>query len=206
MNLPNKLSLSRIFAVPFILVLMLPDRILFVEDPIVLGVLRMAALVLVICVAITDWLDGKIAREQQLVTNLGKLLDPLADKIFVTAVLVGLVELQIIPAWAVVIIVAREFLVTGLRMLAIESGRLIAADRLGKHKTGWQLALIISGILLLGLGNLLMPAYGDNAQFVQWFGWIVNAINWFILAVALALTIASGWNYLRRNMDLLANN
>jgi CDP-diacylglycerol--glycerol-3-phosphate 3-phosphatidyltransferase len=170
-----------------------------------MGAFRMAALLITIGVAVTDWLDGKLAREMGLTTNLGKLLDPLADKIFVTSALVAFVEIDLVPAWAVIIVIAREFLVTGLRTIALEAGRVIAADRLGKHKTGWQLALIIGGIFLTGLRDFARPMFagGQMPQAEAIFGYVTTGIIWFMLAVVLVLTILSGWHYVAGNKDLL---
>ncbi len=202
MNLPNQLSLSRIFIVPLFLVCLLSEEMLGIEDPTVNGWMRVGALVLVVAVAITDWLDGVIARSQQLVTNLGKLLDPLADKIFVASALIGMVEMGLIPAWAVVIVIGREFLVTGLRMLAMEQGRVIAADRLGKQKTGWQLALILLGILLAALRDLLFAGEGFGGLSAESYWWGAESLIWIALGVTVGLTVMSGWNYTVSNRDL----
>ena len=202
MNLPNQLSLSRIFIVPLFLVCLLSEEMLGIEDPTVNGWMRVWALVLVVAVAITDWLDGVIARSQQLVTNLGKLLDPLADKIFVASALIGMVEMGLIPAWAVVIVIGREFLVTGLRMLAMEQGRVIAADRLGKQKTGWQLALILLGILLAALRDLLFAGGGGTGISAESYWWGAESLIWIALGVTVGLTVMSGWNYTVSNRDL----
>lgn len=206
MNLPNKLSVFRIVVIPLFLLTLLAPIYVPAERPALIGAVMLVALILSIVVAITDWLDGKIARERQLISNLGKLLDPLADKIFVTSALVGLVELRLIPAWAVVIIVAREFLVTGLRTLAVEQGRVIAADRLGKHKTGWQLGLIIGTITLVTLEYFLIAA-GDRLPFPLRHYVLAREIAvWITLFIALGLTVASGWNYARANGDVLGES
>jgi CDP-diacylglycerol--glycerol-3-phosphate 3-phosphatidyltransferase len=202
MNLPNKLSMLRILAVPPFIALMLGDQWVGVDHALVRGTMKAAALVLLIAVAITDWLDGKIARERRLISNLGKLLDPLADKVFVTAALVCLVELRLVPGWAVILIIAREFVITGLRTLAADCGRVIAADRLGKHKTGWQFALLIGSTLALAVRDFCLyggvwgtsPLLGDP---------IITGIVWITLSVTLVLTVMSGWSYVVQNRDLL---
>ena len=201
MNLPNKLSLMRVFAVPPFVVLLMGDRLFDITDHIALGVMKSVSLLLLVVVAITDWLDGEIARQQKIVTNLGKLLDPLADKIFVTAALVCLVELKLIPGWAVIVIIAREFLVTGLRSIASERGRVMPADKLGKHKMGWQLALIIVAVLLASTKEfcLYAGAWGEH-QFLT--DRVIKFIVWIPLSVTLVLTILSGWNYVRGNVDV----
>jgi CDP-diacylglycerol--glycerol-3-phosphate 3-phosphatidyltransferase len=193
LNLPNLLSLSRIAAVPLFLLLVL----LRPSDPMVGGVLMVSALVLAVAVAVTDWLDGAIARSRNQTSNLGKLLDPLADKVFVAAALVAYTELQIVPAWATAVIIGREFLVTGLRSIAMEQGRVIAADTLGKHKTAWQLALVMS--VLLAEAIRLFSGAEELAPALR----LAHAILvWLPLSVALLLTIVSGWQYVSRNRDL----
>lgn len=208
MNLPNRLSLARILAVPLFLILLFGGTFFYEGmNNWVNALFHFLALQLAIAVTITDWLDGKIAREQGIITNLGKLLDPLADKIFVTAALIALVELDKVPFWAVVIIISREFLVTGLRSLAHGAGRVIAADRIGKHKTGWQMGLIITALTVQlaedflraadGFPLLPTPAGNVNMQAVFEFMILIP------LAVTLVLTIWSGLHYLRVNRDLL---
>lgn len=199
MNLPNRLSVLRIAAVPPLMVLLLGGRFLGIESALLRAGMELGALVLVIAVAITDWLDGKIARERNIVSNLGKLLDPLADKVFVTAALVCFVELGLMPAWAVVVIVAREFIVTGLRSLAAEAGRVIAADSLGKHKMGWQLGLIITTICGVLLRDVLIHLGVWEGGWTLYL-WV---LIWIPLSVTLVLTVWSGWGYWRQNRELL---
>lgn len=205
MNLPNMLSLFRIAAVPLLLVLLLPRDFFVVESTLTMALCRLGALVLVILVTVTDWLDGHLARAWKMVTPAGKLLDPLADKIFVTAALVALVRVELIPAWAAILVISREFLVTGLRSLALEKGRMIAADRLGKHKTGWQLALIITAIVLMTARDFLrvaglwdVPLMADYHLDVVWMLMI-----WIPLTATILLTVASGVRYVTANSDLL---
>ena len=205
MNLPNLLSLFRILAVPVFLVLVLPQDFFTVETSETMAACRAAALVLVILVTVTDWLDGYIARTWKLVTPAGKLLDPLAHKIFVTAALVALVRVEMIPVWAAVVVISREFLVTGLRGVAVEYGRVIEADRLGKHKTGWQLALIITAMVLLTardfftmLGVWEAPLLSDYGADTVWF-----VLIWIPLTVTILLTVASGAKYVIEHHDLL---
>ena len=205
MNLPNKLSLARIFAVPIFFVLVFGGEFFYGPGAHkAAGVFRALALVLVIVVSFTDWLDGKIARDRKIETNLGKLLDPLADKVFVAAALVALVELRVVPAWAVILVIGREFLVTGLRQLALECGRLIAADRLGKHKTGWQLGLIIPAMTILTARDFLRAAgVWDEPLVTQYHAnAIFTGMLWIPLSVTLVLTVLSGGNYLLANKDL----
>ncbi len=205
MNLPNLLSLFRILAVPIFLVLIVPRDFFTVETDLAMAWCRGAAMVLVILVTVTDWLDGYIARAWKLVTPAGKLLDPLADKIFVTAALVALVRVEMIPVWAAVVVISREFLVTGLRGVAVEYGRVIEADRLGKHKTGWQLALIITAMVLLTVRDIARthgvwdtPLRSDYGADTVWF-----VLIWIPLTVTILLTVASGAKYVIEHHDLL---
>lgn len=192
-NLPNTLSLLRIALVPFFLAALLPGPLAGIEGDAVLVGGYAAAALLVMLAALTDYLDGVIARRRNLTTNLGRLLDPLADKVFVAAALIALVELRALPAWAVVLIIAREFLLTGLRSIAAEQGRVIAADPLGKAKTVLQFALIFAGIGWLAVGRLAGREWAAGTV------WIVDVL----LGVVLAVTVASAWNYLRANADVL---
>ena len=192
MNLPNVLTLSRL---GLAVVLMMLLTISFPFSHIL-------ALLVFIIAAVTDYLDGHLARHGWGVTSFGRLMDPLTDKVLVCAAFVSFVELHLVPAWMVVLIVAREFLVTGLRLLAIHRGTVISAGRWGKHKTVWQIVAIV--ILLLGLAvrnDLLKSAPArvqDNFDFA--FGYIAFAIG---LAVA-AITMASGVMYFHEHRDLLS--
>ena len=174
MNLPNKLTMLRIIAIPvFIVVLMLEYRY--------------AATIIFILAALTDMLDGHIARKYNLVSNFGKLMDPLADKLLVMSALVCLVELGDVPAWMVVVILAREFAVTGLRQVAVEQGIVIAAAPTGKIKTITQMIAI--PLLLLA-----------NWPFI----YIGIPMDQIFLWIAVAMTIISGVEYFVKNKQLLS--
>ncbi len=176
-NLPNMLSLFRVILVPVILVfLTLRGQLGYIMG---LNVGDCIAAVVFIIASITDAVDGYIARKRNIVTNLGKFIDPLADKILVIAVLTALVELHRFPAWMVVVIISREFIVSGLRMVAASEGVVIAASKGGKLKTVTQ----IIGIILL-LFNI------PGAMAVMW--------------LAVILTVWSGIEYIRNSMDLLS--
>jgi CDP-diacylglycerol--glycerol-3-phosphate 3-phosphatidyltransferase len=150
--------------------------------------------------AISDWFDGYFARKYGLVTPLGKLLDPLADKVLVCSAFVYLSARGLCPVWITVLILAREFLITGLRQIAIEAGQVLAADRLGKWKTGLQLTYCITclvwfAVAALGSGNPLLRLlhYLSNPM-----GLLTPVSLW----LALALTLVSGWNYMWSNRAL----
>ena len=174
MNLPNKLTMLRMILIPFFLVF------LYLEEPHA----RIAALVIFCAASLTDALDGHIARKYGLVTNFGKFMDPLADKLLVASALIALCELGRIQGWIVIIIIAREFIISGFRLVAADKGTVIAAGWWGKIKTVVQMFMII--ILICDFG-------GDTV-------WVIEQI--FIYA-ALALTIISLIDYLAKNKDVL---
>lgn len=204
MNLPNKLSLARIAMIPAFLGLVLwggPNP----ENPALAAWMRAGALVIIVAATITDWLDGQIARSRNLKTNLGALLDPLADKLLVASAFVAFVELQLFPSWLIIVILCREFLVTGLRTLAAVHGQVMAADSWGKHKTGWQLATIITAMVYLSLREFLRAAgLWEQPLFGEYGAEDVSLVLLHVLLViAVTLTLLSGWLYVSRNRHLL---
>lgn len=157
MNLPNSLTLSRIFIVPLLVVVLLTP---FSENW--FGVPRhLLGVSLFLAAALTDYLDGKIARHRNQVSRLGKLLDPIADKLLISAALISLVENQLAPAWAVVIIIGREFAVTGLRSIAAAEGIVIDASRMGKFK---MLSQVVAVALLIVSSFSGRPPVGNFGQ------------------------------------------
>ncbi|MEM1083624.1 MAG: CDP-diacylglycerol--glycerol-3-phosphate 3-phosphatidyltransferase [Verrucomicrobiota bacterium] len=190
MNLPNAITLSRlVLAAVFVGAMEFPGLIGY-----------SIALVSFSVAAATDWLDGYLARKMGLVTPLGKLLDPLADKILVCAAFVFMSVLELAPVWATALIIGREFLVTGLRQIAVEAGQVLAADRLGKWKTTFQLIFVIDALLWLTFDQ---ADPNDFAHFILMLtkpeGWIMPVSLW----LAVALTAISGWNYLWSGRNLL---
>lgn len=188
MNLPNKITLSRICLIPiFIIILSVSfnwGEIHFFHS--VIPVNHFVAAILFMIASLTDWIDGYIARKYNLITNLGKFLDPLADKLLVTAALILLVEMNLAPAWIVIIILSREFAVTGLRLVAAGEGVVLAASNLGKLKTASQMLAII----LLLLHNF--P-----------FGYTQFPLDTIMLYVALFLTVLSGYEYFQKNWHVM---
>lgn len=180
MNLPDILTLSR-FGLAAVLILCLS-----IPGP---GAMA-AALAVFVLASLTDALDGHLARTVYGTSDFGKLLDPLADKVLTSAAFIGFVGLGVLPAWMAVVILAREMMVTGLRLLAAEKGAVIGANRWGKQKTIWQMIFIIA-VLLAGI---LRPL--DELARPVW---------WAALAVT-ALTLWSGIIYFRRNYTLLHNS
>lgn len=184
MNLPNKITLLRFLAVPvFVLVISLFRG---------WGADLLAGL-LFIAAACTDFVDGYLARSRNLVTTFGKFMDPLVDKILVTAALVALVALERIPAWVVILILAREFAITGLRTVAVSEKVVIAASPLGKLKTACQMTAI--ALLLLYTMPFFSPALGIS---IYWLGQV-------LMYLALVLTLVSGFDYLQKCKDLLSD-
>lgn len=175
MNLPNKLTVLRVVMIPFFVVFMLTGLGGNYGNYIALAIFVIASL--------TDLLDGKIARKRNLVTNFGKFMDPLADKLLVCSALICLVEMERLAAWMVIVIIAREFIISGFRLIASDNGVVIAASYWGKFKTTFQMIMIILLILDLGGG----------------FAVIETAVTW----IALILTVVSLIDYLVKNKGIL---
>lgn len=193
-NLPNAITFSRL--------VMTAAFVLAVSQRSLTG--YGTGLFLFVVAAVSDWLDGWLARKMGLVTPLGKLMDPLADKILVCAAFVFFTEKGLCPVWVTALIIGREFLVTGLRQIAIEAGQVLAADRLGKWKTGFQLAYLIAGLVWLTVSHAKSPSQvaawlGNLARPSVDGGWLLP----FLLWMAVALTVISGWNYLWSGRGLL---
>ncbi|MCI5809023.1 MAG: CDP-diacylglycerol--glycerol-3-phosphate 3-phosphatidyltransferase [Oscillospiraceae bacterium] len=184
MNLPNKLTCLRMLMVPFFvaaMVLPFSNHYLW-------------ALILFIAASFTDTLDGKIARKQGLVTDFGKFMDPLADKILVTSALICFVDLWTTPAAVIIVIIAREFVVTSLRLIAAPKGIVIAADIFGKMKTVLQMIWVAATIFQMYLEEEL------------WIGIpALSVLNTVLMWLTLALTIVSGVNYLWKNRAVLSD-
>ena len=183
MNLPNKLTTARVVMIPLFLVAVYQGWWL-------------AALVIFALASITDALDGHIARSRGLVTDFGKFMDPLADKLLVTAALMVFVDLLEVPGWVVFLIVARELAITGLRTIAAGKGVVMAADKWGKVKTASQMVWICYG-LVMGVCFYNRPL-GSRAT------WEMYLIFQAGMVVVLCTTLFSGWNYLWNNRGLFA--
>jgi CDP-diacylglycerol--glycerol-3-phosphate 3-phosphatidyltransferase len=155
--------------------------------------------------ALTDFADGFVARRLNLITRFGKLMDPLADKVLMAAGLICLLELgaRPVPAWAVVLIITREFAVTGLRLLAASHGVVLAAEELGKQKTVWQTVTVL---YLLGLLALWESERSGRVVGLYWWAYAFDYGGWFLMAGTLLLTLISGVGYFGRNLGLLSEN
>ncbi|TXC92205.1 CDP-diacylglycerol--glycerol-3-phosphate 3-phosphatidyltransferase [Metabacillus litoralis] len=191
MNLPNKITISRIFLIPVFMLIMLAP---FEWGTLTLGsesilLTHFIGAIIFIIASTTDWIDGYYARKLNMVTNLGKFLDPLADKLLVSAALIILVDLELAPAWMVILIISREFAVTGLRLVLAGEGEVVAANMLGKIKT-WAQIIAISALLLHNI-----PFEFINLPFASISLW-----------VATFFTVYSGWDYFIKNKQAFINS
>ena len=174
MNTPNKLTVARMILVPFLVLFMLTD----------LGgeANRYIALAIFVVASVTDWFDGKLARKYNLVTNFGKFMDPLADKLLVCSAMICFIELEKLPAWFVIIIIGREFIISGFRLVAADNGVVIAASYWGKFKTTFQMIAVC----------LLIADVEALSLFTQ-----------IILWIAVILTVVSLIDYIIKNKDVM---
>lgn len=177
MNLPNKLTILRVIMIPFFLVALMVDGI---------PGGKWIALALFCIASLTDMLDGKIARKYNLITNFGKFMDPLADKLLVCSAMIAMIDLGRIPAWVVIVIIAREFIISGFRLVASDNGVVIAAGWWGKVKTVVQMIMVI--VLICDFG-----------------GSVATVIENILIYAALALTVISLVDYLIKNKSVLAD-
>lgn len=176
MNTPNKLTVARMIMVPFLVIFMLTGWGGEANRYISFGIFAVAS--------ITDWFDGYLARKNNLVTNFGKFMDPLADKLLVCSALICLIEMKRMEAWVVIVIIAREFIISGFRLIAAENGVVIAANYWGKFKTVSQMIMII--LLILNLGGI----------------WSV--IEKIFVWLSVALTVISLLTYILQNRKVLS--
>lgn len=185
MNLPNKLTMARIVMIPFFMLMMELNQVPY-NYLIAFAIFAIASL--------TDLLDGKIARKYNLITDFGKIMDPLADKLLVTAALIYFVQLQLAFAWVVALILARELTVTSLRVLAAGKGIVLAADKWGKYKTATTMIWICYTLILCQL-IVVLPESNMLRMGVN--------LHYLLMSLSVAFTVASGVNYVWKNKDLL---
>ena len=160
---------------------------------------RTTALVLFLIAGLTDFIDGEVARRYGVVTNFGKLMDPLVDKIMMAAAFISLVPLRAVPAWVATTVVARDFLITGLRLMATAKGQVLPAERLGKQKTSWQIVTVIFFLALLAASEL---RYADERSI--WWLRAREVAGPILVYFMVALTIYSGIGFAWRNRELIA--
>lgn len=176
MNLPNKLTVIRILAIPLFLIF------LYISN----GIFRFLPLLIFAAAAITDAIDGHIARRDNLITDFGKFMDPLADKLLTTSAFIAFVEIGYLSSWVVILIISREFLISGFRTLAASKGITIAANPWGKIKTVFQMILIV--VILL-----------------NYTGYVAFTASWItpLVAIVVLLTVTSGATYIYENIEVI---
>ena len=188
MNWANRLTVSRL-GLTILFVIALNSEWQFA---------RTTALFLFVIAGITDYVDGEIARRYGFITDFGKLMDPLVDKIMIAAAFISLVPLKAIPAWAATIVVARDFLITGLRLMAATKGLVLPAERLGKHKTSWQIVTVVFFLLLLAIQELGYA--GDSAA---WWLRAWSDGGRLLVCLTVVLTVYSGLAYAWANRGVV---
>ena len=176
MNLPNKLTIMRVILIPFF--------VFFLLSPYFPAYGNYIAVAIFIVASLTDMLDGKIARKYNLVTNFGKFMDPLADKLLVCSAMICLIELDRLAAWIVIVIISREFIISGFRLIAADNGVVIAASYWGKFKTASQMVTVI--LLVLNIQNTVFTVLGT-----------------VFIYISLVLTVVSLIDYIAKNKEVL---
>lgn len=195
MNLPNKITIARILLVP--IMMLMPYIGITAKTSFGLPIVNIIILIIFLIASFTDYLDGHIARKRNIVTNFGKFLDPIADKLLVLAALVMLVEAKIIPGWIPIIIAAREFMVSAIRMLVATEGKVIAASKLGKIKTVTQMVAI--SLAFLDTNYFMSFVCGGLTGFAL----ILNILMSVAMLLAVIATIWSGVDYFMKSKDVV---
>ena len=195
MNLPNKITIARILLVP--IMMLMPYIGITAKTSFGLPIVNIIILIIFLVASFTDYLDGHIARKRNIVTNFGKFLDPIADKLLVLAALVMLVEARIIPGWIPIIIAAREFMVSAIRMLVATDGKVIAASKLGKIKTVTQMVAI--SLAFLDANYFMSFVCGGLTGFAL----ILNILMSVAMILAVIATIWSGVDYFMKSKDVV---
>ena len=195
MNLPNKITIARILLVP--IMMLMPYIGITAKTSFGLPIVNIIILIIFLEASFTDYLDGHIARKRNIVTNFGKFLDPIADKLLVLAALVMLVEARIIPGWIPIIIAAREFMVSAIRMLVATEGKVIAASKLGKIKTVTQMVAI--SLAFLDTNYFMSFVCGALTGFAL----ILNILMSAAMVLAVIATIWSGVDYFMKSKDVV---
>ena len=195
MNLPNKITIARILLVP--IMMLMPYIGITAKTSFGLPIVNIIILIIFLVASFTDYLDGHIARKRNIVTNFGKFLDPIADKLLVLAALVMLVEAKIIPGWIPIVIAAREFMVSAIRMLVATEGKVIAASKLGKIKTVTQMVAI--SLAFLDTNYFMSFVCGSLTGFAL----ILNILMSVAMLLAVIATIWSGVDYFMKSKDVV---
>jgi len=192
MNLPNKITIARIFLTFLFMFFLFSKGIVF----------KGLALLTFIIASVSDFLDGYLARKHNLTTDFGRLMDPIADKVLILAAFLSFVELKLVPAWMVVLIISRELIITGVRILASTNGRVLSASRRGKHKTVTQVIAIItilSFIFMREVGIKATNLWGATPE--AYFRQLIL----LLMFITVVLTLTSGISYVIKNKDVLFN-
>jgi CDP-diacylglycerol--glycerol-3-phosphate 3-phosphatidyltransferase len=189
MNWANRLTLSRL-ALTILFVAALNSSWQYAST---------AALLLFLVAGITDFVDGEIARRYGIITNFGALMDPLVDKIMMAAAFISLVPLKAVPAWAATTVVARDFLITGLRLMATARGQVLPAERLGKQKTSWQIITVIFFLALLSISELRHASETSTWWLRAW-----DEAGPVLVWITVALTVYSGLGFTWRHRELIS--
>lgn len=195
MNLPNKLTIIRMIMVPFFVAFLLltPDYPSF----------KWVAFALFVIASLTDLLDGHIARKHNLVTNFGKFMDPLADKLLVSAALICLTALGFIPAWMTIVIISREFIISGFRLIAAERGIVIAAGKLGKWKTAFTMVTLALMLLIVNPLGFGVEQLNASPRSISGGYGVFGIVTEICLWISVILTIVSLVDYLVKNKDVM---
>lgn len=201
MNLPNKLTVFRIILVPIMVIIpFLNIQANWLNIPVEFWIMNL----IFIIASITDKLDGQIARKRNLVTTFGKFLDPLADKILVLSAMMILVEKNLLPAIIPIIVIAREFIVSGYRLVAVQKkGDVIAASFWGKLKTATQMVAIILAFVNINNTNIFGNFINGNLSGVEL---VINILTTVLMVVSTIATIFSGWDYLKNSKELFKDS
>ncbi len=201
-SLPNKITVLRLLMIPFIVILLAPYP--QEEFTLLAGVAYIISFILFIIASVSDMVDGYIARKYNLVSNFGKIFDPLADKILTSSVFVLFAAVQLISPFIVILILAREFLITGFRSVAAMQNVALSASNWGKHKTIWQIILIINIYCLLIVKEFIR---GDiwRGDFWLHLQTVLNYMFYVNCAVVIFLTVYSSWEYLYSNRKLFSS-
>lgn len=199
MNLPNKITIARILLIPVMAILPFLAPYIGLNKSVLYGlpILNIALLIIFLIASFTDYLDGHIARSRNQVTNFGKFLDPIADKLLVFTALIMLVEMNIIPGWIPIIIAAREFMVSAIRMVVATEGTVIAASMLGKIKTVTQMIAI--SLAFIDLNPFMKFIDGSLTGFLL----CLNVAMSFAMIICVITTIWSGLDYFKKSKDVV---
>lgn len=189
MNTANRLTMLRIGLTFLFMFLLFCQGVWF----------KVAAFVVFVLAALSDFFDGRIAQQKNMVTDFGKLMDPIADKILVLAAFAAFVQMQLVDAWMFVIIVSREILITSLRLFALNKGKVLSASKAGKHKTASQMAVIFAILLFIVVKDIMLTFYTWNPNWEKFFRQGI----FFLMFVIVGMTLYSGLSYLWENRKII---